>query len=365
MASGMAEQYPDYDTADNAEDRDMKLGAGVGARDNPASFAEHVRALEQAGVEYLWCGEAYTADAVSAMGFIAAITTRAQIGSSILPLYTRTPSVLAMTAVGLDQLSGGRFILGLGASGPQVIEGFHGVPYDAPLARTAEIIDICRSVWRRDRLEHSGARYQIPLPEGQGTGLGKPLKLIDHPLRDRIPIYIASLGPKNVEMTAAVADGWLPLHFWPEGAGRVWGDALRAGQARRAADLGPLEVAAGGPLAIGDGLEHLRERIRPLLALYFGGMGARGRNFYSDVLRKYGFEKEAAQIQDAYLSGAKKEAEALVPDELVAGIPLIGTEGYVRDRIAAYRDAGVTILNVQPAGPNGIADVETVAGWLN
>jgi F420-dependent oxidoreductase-like protein len=364
MASDMAKQYPDYDSADNAEDRDMKLGAVAGMRDTPASFAAHVRRLEQAGVEYLWCGEAYSADAVSALGFVAAVTTRAQIGSSILPLYTRTPSVLAMTAVGLDKLSGGRFILGLGASGPQVIEGFHGVPYDAPLARTAEIIEICRSVWRRDRLEHSGARYQIPLPDGQGTGLGKPLKLIDHPVRERIPIYIASLGPKNVEMTAAIADGWLPLHFWPEGAARVWGDALRAGQARRSRDLGSLEVVAGGPLAIGDDVDHLREQIRPLLALYFGGMGARGRNFYNDVLRKYGFEKEAAQIQDAYLSGARKEAEALVPDELVAGIPLVGTEGFVRDRVAAYRDAGVTILNVQPVGPNGVADIETVAAWL-
>jgi F420-dependent oxidoreductase-like protein len=269
-----------------------------------------------------------------------------------------------MTAVGLDKLSGGRFILGLGASGPQVIEGFHGVPYDAPLARTAEIIDICRSVWRRDRLEHSGTRYQIPLPEGQGTGLGKPLKLIDHPLRERIPIYIASLGPKNVEMTATIADGWLPLHFWPEGAERVWGEALRAGRARRAADLGPLDVVAGGPLAIGDGLEHLREQIRPLLALYFGGMGARGQNFYNDVLKRYGFEREAGQIQDAYLGGDRKAAAAMVPAELVAGMSLVGTEGFVRDRIEAYRASGVTILNVQPVGPNGLRDVETVAGWL-
>src|SRR5580704_8164585 len=158
----------------------MKLGAAVRMRDTPESFAAHVRRLEDAGVGYLWCGEAYTADAVSSLGFVAAVSRHAQIGSSILPLYTRTPSVLAMTAVGLDKLSGGRFNLGLGASGPQVIEGFHGVRYDAPLARTAEIIEICRSVWRRDRLEYSGAKYQIPLPAGEGTGLGKPLKLIDH-----------------------------------------------------------------------------------------------------------------------------------------------------------------------------------------
>ena len=342
----------------------MKLGAMVGMRDNPESFARQAKRLEDAGVGYLWTGEAYTADAVSAMGFLAAVTSTAQIGSSILPLYTRTPALLAMTAVGLDKLSGGRFILGIGASGPQVIEGFHGLPYDAPVGRTKEIIDICRSVWRRDRLEYAGQKYQIPLAEGLGTGLGKPLKLIDHPLRDRIPVYVASLGPKNVELTAAIAEGWLPLHYWPDRAADVWGDSLAAGLARRAADLPPLEIVAGGPLAIGDDVEHLRERARPMLALYFGGMGARGRNFYNDVLKRYGFEKEAEQIQDAYLSGDRKAAAAMVPAELVESMSLVGDESFVRDRIAAYRASGVTILNVQPIGPNGIADIETVAGWL-
>jgi F420-dependent oxidoreductase-like protein len=342
----------------------MKLGAHASMRDDPAAFARHVRRLEEAGVGYLWAGEAYTADAVSTLGFLAAATTRAQLGSSILPLYTRTPSLLAMTAVGLDKLSGGRFILGLGASGPQVIEGFHGVPYDAPLARTAEIIEICRSVWRRDRLEHAGPKYQIPLADGQGTGLGKPLKLIDHPVREKIPVYLASLGPKNVELTAAVADGWLPLHYWPDRAARVWAGPLAAGKARREAGLAPLEIVAGGPLAIGNDVGHLRELARPRLALYFGGMGARGRNFYNDVLQHYGYEQQAAQIQDAYLNGEKAAAAAMVPGELVAGISLIGDKGFVRDRIAAYRDSGVTILNVQPVGPNGTADIETIAGWL-
>ena len=342
----------------------MKLGAVVGMRDDPEAFGKHLKKLEDAGVEYLWAGEAYTADAVSTMGFMAAVTSRAQIGSAILPLYTRTPSLLAMTAVGLDRLSGGRFILGIGASGPQVVEGFHGVAYDAPLARTAEIIEICRSVWRRDRLVHSGAKYQVPLAEGQGTGLGKPLKLITHPVRDRIPIYVASLGPKNVELTAAIADGWLPLHYWPDRAADVWGDALQAGLARRDAALGPLEIVADGPLAIGDDVEHLRERARPALAMYFGGMGARGKNFYNDVLKRYGFEREAEQIQDAYLGGDRKAAAAMVPAELVAGMSLVGTEGFVRDRIEAYRASGVTVLNVQPVGPNGLRDIETVAGWL-
>jgi F420-dependent oxidoreductase-like protein len=349
--------------AGNREDG-MKLGAFVGMGNDPQALARQAKRLEDAGVEYLWTGEAYSSDAVSTMGFLAAVTSKAQIGSSILPLYTRTPTLLAMTAVGLDRLSGGRFILGLGASGPQVIEGFHGVPYDAPLARTREIVDICRSVWRRDRLEHVGPTYQIPLPGDRGTGLGKPLKLIDHPVRDRIPVYLASLGPKNVELTAEVAEGWLPLHYWPDRAAALWGASLKAGLARRDASLPPLEVVAGGPLAIGTDVEHLRESGRPMLALYFGGMGARGRNFYNDVLKRYGFEQEAGQIQDAYLGGDRKKAAALVPAELVAGMSLIGDEGFVRDRVAAYRDSGVTILNVQPTGPAGLADVERVAGWL-
>ena len=345
----------------------MKLGTTVGMRDDPDDFAAQVRRLEDAGVEYLWTGEAYTADAVSTMGFLAAVSKTAQIGSSILPLYTRTPTLLAMTAVGIDKLSRGRCILGLGASGPQVIEGFHGVPYDAPLARTREIIDICRSVWRRDRLVNQGSsvRYPVPLPEGQGTGLGKPLKIMDHPVRERIPIYVASLGPKNVEMTAELAEGWLPLHYWPDRAHEVWGESLAAGRAVRSSDLGPLEIVAGGSLAIGDDVTHVREKDRPMLTLYFGGMGAKGKNFYNDVLKRYGYEREAEQLQDMYLGGNRKEAAALVPDELIAGLSLIGDAGFVKDRIAAYRDAGVTVLNVQPIGPNKLQDLETIAGWVS
>ncbi len=341
----------------------MKVGTTVGMRDDPDTFAAQARRLEDAGVDYLWTGEAYSADAVSTMGFLAAVTKKAQIGSSILPLYSRTPTLLAMTAVGIDRLSRGRCILGLGASGPQVIEGFHGVPYDAPLGRTREIIDICRSVWRRERLVHDGASYHVPLPEGQGTGLGKALKIMDHPVRERIPIYVASLGPKNVEMTAELAEGWLPLHYWPERAHELWGSSLRAGLAARPADLGPLEIVAGGSLAIGDDVEHLRERDRPMLALYYGGMGAKGKNFYNDVLARYGYEKEAEQIQDAYLGGDRARAAALVPAELVAGMSLVGDAGYLKDRVAAYRDTGVTVLNVQPIGPNRMKDIETIAGW--
>ena len=295
----------------------MKLGAHVGMRDDPDKLAAHVRRLEDVGVDYLWTGEAYSADAVSTMGFVAGVTKRAMIGSSILPLYTRTPTVLAMTAVGLDKLSRGRFILGLGASGPQVIEGFHGVPYDAPLARTREIIDICRSVWRRDRLNHQGIKYQVPLAEGQGTGLGKALKIMDHPVREHIPIFVASLGPKNVELTAEVADGWLPLHYWPDRANDVWGASLDAGSAKRSSSLGPLDIVAGGSLAIGHDVDQLREKSRPMLALYFGGMGARGQNFYNEVLQRYGFEKEA-QRDRGCLPGRRSE-ESRWPGTAAAG----------------------------------------------
>lgn len=343
---------------------EMKLGAHVGMQDDPEKFAAYAKRLEDVGIEYMWAGEAYTADSVSTMGFLAAVTTRAMIGSSILPLYTRTPTLLAMTAVGMDKVSGGRFILGLGASGPQVIEGFHGVPYDAPLARTREIIEICRSVWRRDRLDHQGTNYQVPLAEGQGTGLGKALKIMDHPLRDQIPIFLASLGPKNVEMTAELAEGWLPLHYWPERARDVWGPSLDAGKSKRSSELGVLDVVAGGSLAIGDDVKHLRDQARPMLALYFGGMGAPGHNFYNEVLQRYGFEKEAHEIQEAYLGGDRKRAAHLVPKELVEGISLVGDAGFVKDRIAAYREAGTTILNVQPIGPNGLKDVETIASWI-
>ncbi|MGD9704403.1 MAG: LLM class F420-dependent oxidoreductase [Acidimicrobiia bacterium] len=342
----------------------MKLGAMVGVRsDDVDGFIRYVQQLEDIGVEYLWTGEAYTADAVTTMGFLAAVTKRAQIGSSILPIYSRTPTVLAMTAVGLDRLSRGRAILGLGASGPQVIEGFHGVPYDRPLGRTREIIDICRQVWRREKLEHHGISYDVPLSEG-GTGLGKPLKIMDHPVRDRIPIHIASLGPKNVEMTAELAEGWLPLHYWPDRADEIWGASLRAGLAKRSDDLPSLEIVAGGSLAIGDDVDELRELARPMLTVYFGGMGAKGRNYYNDLLKAYGYEQEAEQIQDLYLGGQKKEASRLVPKALIDGMSLVGDERFVRDRVAAYEASGVTVLNVQPVGPNGLEDVARLAGWL-
>ncbi len=293
--------------------------------------------------------EAYSFNSVSQLGYIAAKTERMQIASGIFPLYSRTPALLAMTAAGLDYVSGGRFMLGLGASGPQVIEGWHGVPYDAPIGRSREIIEICRMVWRRDRLVYQGRYYHLPL-EG-GTGLGKPLKLINHPVRERIPVALAAIGPKNVAAAVELAEAWMPIFYLPEKAGEVWGGAMAEGRAKRDPELGPLDVIAHVRLAIGDDVVSLRDYGLPELALYIGGMGARGRNFYNDLARRFGYEAEAKAIQDAYLDGRKADAEALVPAELVELTSLIGPEGYVRERIAAYREAGVTTLNVTPLAP--------------
>jgi F420-dependent oxidoreductase-like protein len=342
----------------------MKLSTQLGYAGSIKEAIEGLAALEKAGMDIVWVAEAYGIDAVSVMGYAAARTSTIQIGSGILPLYSRTPALLAQTAAGVDLLSDGRCILGLGASGPQVIEGWHGVPYDKPLGRTREIIEICRQVWRREVLTHDGPSYTIPLPPDRGTGLGKPLKMIVHPVRDRIPIYVAALGDKNVEMTATVADGWLPLFFVPEKAKDVWGESLAKGAANRAPDLGPLEVCAGGLVAIGDDVQGVRDFVRPMVALYVGGMGARGKNFYNALVRRYGYEKEAELIQDLYLDGKKQEAAAAVPDELLESMSICGTEGYVKDRLAAYKEAGVTVLNITPVGPDPIKVVDRLKEWM-
>ena len=329
--------------------------------------ARQVADLEKVVLDVVWVAEAYSFDAPSFMGFLAARTERVEIGSAILPIYSRTPTLIAMTAAGIDALSGGRCILGLGASGPQVIEGFHGVPYDRPLGRTREIIEICRKVWAREAsLTHDGASYHIPLPEGQGTGLGKPLKIINHPARPRIPIWVAALGEKNVAMTAEVADGWLPIFFMPEKVKEVFGPSLAQGTSRRDPSLGTLQIAAGGLFAVGEEAEvaPIRELSRPMLALYIGGMGARGRNFYNTLACRYGFEKEAAEIQDLYLAGHKKEAAALVPAELLEATTLCGPEPYLKDKVAALAEAGVTHLSVTPVGPDPVALVEMLRSWV-
>ncbi|MBF6262360.1 LLM class F420-dependent oxidoreductase [Nocardia farcinica] len=326
----------------------MRIGLGINYSGGFKEVAAEVADLERAGLDIVFVPEAYSFDAVSALGYLAARTERVQLASGILQLYTRTPSLTAMTAAGLDFVSDGRFLLGLGASGPQVIEGFHGVPYDAPIGRTRELLEICRKVWRRERLEYQGKYYQIPLPAERGTGLGKPLKLINHPVRDRIPVLLAALGPKNVELAAEIAEGWQPIFFLPEKATEVWGESLAAGRAKRDPALGELEVFAGPALAIGENVTPLLEFVKPHLALYIGGMGAKGKNFYHTLATKYGYGAEADRIQELYLAGKKEEAAKVVPDALVRDISLVGPAGFVKERIAAFREAGATVLNVVP-----------------
>lgn len=346
----------------------MKISMTITYSDDPLKAVAHAQAMERAGVDQAWVAEAYSFDAVSTLGFLAASTETMELVSGILPVYSRTPTLIAMTAATLDSLSGGRFALGLGASGPQVIEGWHGVPYNRPLGRTREVIEVCRKVWARERLEHDGRNYQMPYTGEGSTGLGKPLKLINTPLRKDIPVYIASIGEKNVELTAEIATGWIPVFFHPEKAHDAWGASLDSGKAKRDESLGELQIIAGGMAAITKTEEEaaeMRHFARPSAALYIGGMGAKSKNFYNTLFRRYGYEEEADLVQDLYLSGKKDEAAAAIPDEFLAATNLVGTEGFIKDRLAAFAEAGVTSLTLHPAGEDPLAVVSQIKEWSN
>lgn len=338
----------------------MKIGTMLSYASGFRQAADEIRELEKAGLDTVWVAEPYGFDAISQMGYLAAKTERVEIASGVLPIYTRTPSLLAMSAAGVDALSDGRAVLGLGTSGPQVIEGFHGVPFDAPVTRIREIVEICRKVWRREVVTHDGPKYRLPLPPERGTGLGKPLKILTRPVRDDIPIVIAALAPKSVEQTAALADGWLPVFYHPRKARDCWGGALDAGRARRDPSRGPLDVYAGGLVGIGEGLEAHRDQARPGIALYVGGMGARGKNFYNDIFASYGYRDEAAHIQDLYLSGDKQGAAAAVPQSFLEETTLVGPRSFVKERLAEYRESGVTALNVSFVGRTLADRVQTL-----
>ena len=345
----------------------MKLSMPLVYAGNPRETADQVVGLEKAGLDLIWVAEPYGFDAPTLMGYLAAKTETVHIGAGILNVYSRTPGALLQTAAGLDNVSGGRAVLGLGASGPQVIEGFHGLPYDRPLTRTREVIEVLRMGLRHEKLDYQGKTISLPLPEGEGLGLGKPLKLLNKPERPSVPLWVAALGDKNVAMTAEVADGWLPFLYFPEKAHQVWGEPLARGAAKRSADLAPLEICAGGMVAIGEGPETkaLLDFMRPMYALYVGGMGARDKNFYNQLACEYGFEKEAKEIQDLYLSGKKKEAEALVPLEWLEAGNLVGPESYVKERIAAFRESGVTNLSVTPASDDPAGTIAQIKEWVS
>ncbi|HZM83640.1 MAG TPA: LLM class F420-dependent oxidoreductase [Candidatus Limnocylindrales bacterium] len=354
----------------------MRIGMMISYAGGFRETVEELADYEAAGLDMVLVPEAYSFDAVSQLGYIAARTRRLQLASGIMQIYTRTPTLTAMTAAGLDYVSGGRFNLGLGASGPQVIEGFHGVPFDAPLARTREIVEICRKVWRRETVVHHGKHYRLPLD----TPLAKPLKLINRPVRERIPIILAAVGPKNVEMAAEIAEGWQPLFFHPEKAREVWGEALARGLAKRDPALGPLDVGVTVPVAFTDDIDSavdsavdsgfdspVLQSYRAMLALYIGGMGAREKNFSREVARRYGYKRESVLIQDLYLSGRKAEAAAAVPQDLVRATSLVGPKSYVAERLAAFAEAGVTTLQVTSLGrthEERVRAIETLRGIL-
>lgn len=347
----------------------MKLSMNINYSGDFHADVTKVQELEKAGLDIVWVPEAYSFDAVSQMGFLAAKTSTIEIGSGILNVFSRTATCMAQTAAGLDYVSGGRFVLGLGASGPQVVEGFHGVAYDKPMPRIRDYINVCRMTWKREKVVYDGPTVKIPLPDGEGTGLGKPLKLINHPVREHIPIFWASLMGQSVKNTAQYADGWLPIFFDPEKFHSVWGDDLKAGQAERDADLPPLQISAGGMVAIGEELTgeaqaKILDYSRPMAALYVGGMGARDQNFYNKICQKYGYVDEAIAIQDLYLDGKKDEAAAAVPAEMLEKTNLVGPESYVKERIAAYKEAGVTHLSVNPVGADSVKTIEKLRNLL-
>ena len=327
----------------------MRLGLMVGYSggriDLPLNL---ILEADRLGYHAVWTSEAYGSDCITPLAWIGALTKQIKLGTGIMQMPARSPAMTSMTAMTLDQLSGGRVLLGLGLSGPQVVEGWHGRPYGKPLAKTREYVAIVRQILKREApLVHQGEHYQIPYAGGDATGLGKPLKSIIHGRAD-MPIYLASIGPKNVALTAEIADGWLPMLFSPAHYQETYAAAVQAGFAK-AADgkrRSDFDIAASATVVIDDDLEPARNQIKPVLALYIGGMGAKGRNFYYDLACRYGFEAAADTIQDLYLQGRKGEAIMAVPDALVDAVALVGSKARIRDRLQLWRDSPITTLNV-------------------
>ncbi|MEU5790430.1 LLM class F420-dependent oxidoreductase [Micromonospora purpureochromogenes] len=336
----------------------MKLGytTGYWSSGPPAGVTEAIAEADRLGFDSVWAAEAYGSDCLTPLAWWGASTSRVRLGTNIMQMSARTPTAAAMAALTLDHLSGGRFILGLGASGPQVVEGWYGQPYPRPLARTREYIEIIRAVLARGGpVQYDGEFYQ--LPQRGGTGLGKPLKSTVHPLRTDIPIFLAAEGPKNVALAAEIADGWLPLFFSPKADG-FYRAALAEGFARPGARRGPdeFEIAATVPIVVDDDVERAADRIRPFVALYVGGMGAKSANFHRDVIARLGYERECDLITEAYLAGNKQEAIAAVPTALVEDIALIGPTAKIKDELQRWRESVITTLLVQ-GGPRQLRQI--------
>jgi F420-dependent oxidoreductase-like protein len=316
----------------------MRLGFYMGYAQpgtNPLELLELAREAEQLGYDSAWAAEAWGVDAITPLAWLGAQTTTLKLGTAIMQLPGRSPANAAMTAVTLDMLSGGRFLMGLGTSGPQVVEGWHGQEWGKPLGKTREYVDIVRTILRRERLEHHGVHYDIPVQGG--TGLGKPLKLMARPLRADIPIYLAAIGPKSVELAFEIGDGWLPIFWSPEQARSVFPlERARPG----------FEVAPCVPAVLTDDVESGRAVLKEYYGFYIGGMGARGKNFYNDLFARYGYEAEAAEIQELFLDGKQRDAAAKVPDAFVDEVALVGSKERIADRLAAWRESGATTVLV-------------------
>lgn len=331
----------------------MRLGLMMGYSGSKVSInVPLIQEADRLGYHIVWSAEAYGSDAVSPLAWIGALTSKIKLGTGIMQMPARTPACTAMTAMTLDHLSGGRFVLGIGASGPQVAEGWHGQAYGKPVARAREYVDVMRKIFARDAaLEHDGEFYQIPYKGADATGLGKPLKSIVHGRKD-LPIFLAAIGPKNVEMAAEIADGWLPTLFNPEKF-KVFEESVNSGFAKAGGgksyknfDLAPYVTVAMGP-----DTQACRDAVKPHVALYVGGMGAKGKNFYNDLVCRYGFEAAAAKVQDLYLSGKQKEAIAALPDELVDAVALCGPKERIKERLSMWKKTPVTTLNINASTP--------------
>ncbi len=331
----------------------MRLGLQLGY-DDPVSAVALAEQAERLGFDSVWTSEAWGADAVTPLAWIAARTKRIGLGTAIMQMPARTPAATAMTVATLDHLSGGRVRLGLGTSGPQVVEGWHGEPWGKPLTRTREYVEIVRAALRRATVGHHGEHYGIPYSGPGTTGRGKPLKLLLRPVRADVPVYLAAIGPANVALAAEIADGWLPIFFSPERFREVHAPSLERGFAARGGRPEGFDVAPLVPVVVADDAEAARDFLKPLLALYVGGMGARSVNFYNRLACRYGFEAEAATIQDMYLDGRKNDAAAAVPDALVEEIALVGDRARIADRLDAWRASGVTSLNLQARQPEAL-----------
>ncbi len=342
----------------------MRLGLMVGYSGKKIQLPmELIQEADKLGYYALWTAEAYGSDCITPLAWIGAQTENIRLGTAIMQMPARTPAMTAMTAMTLDQLSSGRFLLGLGLSGPQVVEGWHGQPYGKPLGKTREYVHILRTILKREtRLTHSGKHYQIPYAGAEATGLGKPLKSILHGRAD-IPIYLAAIGPKNVQLTAEIADGWLPIFFSPPHYEKIFKARVEAGFAKAGSGktLADFDIAPSVSVIVGDDLEVCWNMLKPMLALYIGGMGAKGKNFYYDLACRYGYEAAADQIQSLYLQGKKGLAVAAVPNQLVDDISLCGPKERIRDRLQIWQDSPVTTLNIMTFNLAGLRTMAELA----